>query len=388
MNISVLVGLKNNLEYTKLFHRLFRRLYPEVELCFVSYGSTDGTHEWLSSHKDPYLRTYSSDESKTFSDTYNKCVEISTKDNVVFLHNDIVVCEGFLENIHKHLQVDTVVSYTTIEPPIFNDHQRPGKIIRDFGYDFWNYKPGPLDTFVKEQQSLNENSTTPGITFFMALSKSLFNTLEGFDNLFNPMFCEDDDFIRRLNLLGVTQITSLDALCYHFVSKTSRFSPEFKDTTEIIEQRSNINFMRKWRSFPHYKNSNIYDIALIIENCKEEVIGSFEPFFSTLYVDCDIEPYIVKHQPYTKFDLRKRVKRIEEFNYNHDMDIRLNLDSRDFKESGTLLQNIAAIIDKTGEVEPGTYGLHGNILLHIKEFRTFTKELITLNSIYYKNKLL
>ena len=46
-NISLLVGLKNNLDYNKHFYDTTRELYPNVELCFVSYGSTDGTHEWL-----------------------------------------------------------------------------------------------------------------------------------------------------------------------------------------------------------------------------------------------------------------------------------------------------------------------------------------------------
>jgi hypothetical protein len=26
-----------------------RKLYPKVEICFASYGSTDGTNEWLTS---------------------------------------------------------------------------------------------------------------------------------------------------------------------------------------------------------------------------------------------------------------------------------------------------------------------------------------------------
>ena len=51
-NISLLVGLKNNLDYNKHFYSTTRELYPEVEICFVSYGSTDGTHEWLNSLND------------------------------------------------------------------------------------------------------------------------------------------------------------------------------------------------------------------------------------------------------------------------------------------------------------------------------------------------
>jgi hypothetical protein len=47
MNISLIVALRNNLDYNKHFYSTTRLLYPNVEICFSSYGSTDGTHEWL-----------------------------------------------------------------------------------------------------------------------------------------------------------------------------------------------------------------------------------------------------------------------------------------------------------------------------------------------------
>ena len=57
------------------------------------------------------------------------------------------------------------------------------------------------------------------------------------------MFCEDDDLIKRFKLLGLELITSLDAICYHFVSKTSRFSDEYQNKTQQIEMNSNKNFI-------------------------------------------------------------------------------------------------------------------------------------------------
>jgi GT2 family glycosyltransferase len=114
MNISLLVGLRNNLDYNKHFYETTRKLYPDVEICFVSYGSTDGTHEWLDSINDENLIYYYSEEDKTFSDTFNKCAISATKEYILFCHNDIVVCNGFLENLQKHCGDRKVVSYTTI----------------------------------------------------------------------------------------------------------------------------------------------------------------------------------------------------------------------------------------------------------------------------------
>ena len=58
-NISLLVAIKNNLEYTQYFYKTTRQLYPEVEVCFSSHNSTDGTDEWLESIKnDPCTKIF------------------------------------------------------------------------------------------------------------------------------------------------------------------------------------------------------------------------------------------------------------------------------------------------------------------------------------------
>jgi glycosyltransferase involved in cell wall biosynthesis len=100
-NISLLVGLKNNLDYNKHFYSTTRSLYPDVEICFVSYGSTDGTHEWLNSLQDDNINYFYSDENKTFSDTFNKATKLATKEYVAYLHNDIVLTPGFSREFRK-----------------------------------------------------------------------------------------------------------------------------------------------------------------------------------------------------------------------------------------------------------------------------------------------
>ena len=114
MNISLLVAVKNNLDYTQHFYKTTRLIYPEVEICFSSYNSTDGTHEWLDSLNDPFVKIFHSNEYGNFSDNYNKAASLATKDYIVFIHNDIVLAPGFLENIEKHVNLNSIVSYTTI----------------------------------------------------------------------------------------------------------------------------------------------------------------------------------------------------------------------------------------------------------------------------------
>jgi GT2 family glycosyltransferase len=356
--ISLLVGLKNNIDYNKHFYKTTRELYPEIEICFVSYGSTDGTHEWLDSLNDTNLKYFYSCESKTFSDTFNKATELATKEYVAYLHNDIVLVPGFIENIQKHLGENNVVSYTTIEPPIFADHERPGKIIQDFGITLESFNKKDLFEFVNYKQQEFQDQTEPGITFFMCLSRKVLLEIGGLDNLFNPMFCEDDDLIFRLKLKGMNLITSLDAICYHFVSKTSRFSEDYQNKTQQIEKNSNRNFIRKWGS----RNPDAkYNIAYVVHNCQLTALETLELFCDRIYVTENFNvgrmwDYVELEQENTTFDLSKRVLTIKNNDPILENDIVVEFDLLKFSpESFNILQQLPQILKESGE--PGTFEL-------------------------------
>lgn len=330
-NLSLLVGLKNNLSYSKSFYFTTRALYPDVEIVFTSYGSTDQTDEWLQSINDKNLIYFHSSESKTFADTYNKCTQLATKKYVVFAHNDMVLTPCFLENIEKHVSENHVINYTTIEPPIFSDNMRPGKIVKDFGPDPDNLMLDALYSFSKEIQQINEGLLRPeeDVSFFLCAEKALLLSIGGLDPLFNPMFCEDDDLVLRLKLSGAKFFTCLDAICYHFVSKTSRFSKEYEKLTTQIEANSNRNFIRKWG----FRNTSAFkkklNIGLIVKNGDASVLARLEPLSTNIYIDCEIKTYIEKEQPKTLFDLSSRIKPLNSIKGN---DILVVVDAKNLNE--------------------------------------------------------
>ena len=307
-NISLLVGLKNNLDYNKHFYETTRELYPDVEICFVSYGSTDGTHEWLQALKDPYVRFEHSSQQKTFSDTFNTAAELASSDYVAYLHNDIVLGPGFLENLEKHITPNRVVSYTTIEPPIFGDHTRPGKLIFDFGTTLETFSKDLFREYCEIEQHRYVDQTEPGITFFMCMPRKALLDIGGLDPLYNPMFCEDDDLIRRWKMYGMECFTALDAMCYHFVSKTSRFSEEYEKRTQAIELASNRNYIRKWGT---KSDAPKYNIAFVVKQCTLHMLEVLEPWCDRIYIEDEMQvittAYLEKEQPNTAFDLTKRV---------------------------------------------------------------------------------
>lgn len=372
-NISLLVGLKNNLDYNKHFYETTRQLYPDVEICFVSYGSTDGTHEWLESLTDDNLKYFYSTENKTFSDTFNKAAELATKDYVAYLHNDIVLAPGFLENLEKHVGTNNVVSYTTIEPPIFAGHERPGKLIYDLGTDLDTFDIKKLYKFVDSKQSEYHGKTEPGITFFMCMPRIKLLDIGGMDNLFNPMFCEDDDLIRRWKMLGMNCFTALDAICYHFVSKTSRFSEEYQTRTQQIELASNRNYIRKWGT---KSNAPKYDIGFRVLKCNSEFLEFLEPWCSNILIDDEMQVitshYIDKEQKNTLYELEERVKSTPFESLNNEIIVtidRSTFTQQDFQ----IIQQLSEIIKDSGEI--GEFQL-GNLKITINSLTTYEQELI------------
>lgn len=375
--ISLLVGLKNNLDYNKHFYETTRKIYPNVEICFVSYGSTDGTHEWLDELEDENIKYFYSKESKTFSETFNKAAEIATKKYVAYLHNDIVLTPGFLENLEKHLSESNVVSYTTIEPPIFAGHERPGKIIKDFGLSLENFNFELLNEFSRNRQKFDVDKTEPGITFFMCMPRQKLLEIGGMDSLYNPMFCEDDDLIRRWKMLGMNCFTSLDSICYHFVSKTSRFSDEYLNISKEIELHSNRNYIRKWGS---RSDAPKYSKSLILTNTNSNILYHLEPWFDRVYVDeVLIEKYINREQINTSFELSQKILP-NQINISDDIVVRLDCNSIN-QETFNLIQKLSEIIKDSGEI--GTFKL-GNLTIEVNSLQEYQNDLIFINNNQHK----
>ena len=127
MNISFILAVYNKLELTKECYKNLRKVYPKAPLVISSGGSSDGTKEWLESLNDENLSLFHDDDRLTFSETYNAGIDLVDTEKLVLIHNDMVIGKGFLENLDRLLDENpnTLLSYTTIEPPIFEGHKRP-----------------------------------------------------------------------------------------------------------------------------------------------------------------------------------------------------------------------------------------------------------------------
>ena len=364
MNITFVLAVYNKLILTQACYNRLRQIYPTAPLVISSGGSSDGTKEWLESIEDENISFFHDDDRLAFSETYNAGIDLVDTEKIVLIHNDMVIVEGFLEAIDRLLTPDMVLSYTTIEPPIFSGHQRPGKVILDLGSGFEDFNYESFDDYVK---SNNQSDTLhDGAVFFMSAYKDVFVKLNGFDGKsFRPCFCEDDDFLIRAKLAGFELKTCDSAMTYHFVSQTSRFSDEMKDVRHNIELASNRNFVRKWgipiMTFSEMKYWLIDDFSynrftMGLKTSFTDYLFLFEPFFDKINIGLIPTEYITMEQNNSTYDLSSK---FEDFD---SVDVVITDAGQLVPEDVQLLFTLRLSLP---QYEPGEYQV-GNLKITIK----------------------
>lgn len=367
MDITFVLSVYNKLDLTKNCYNRIREIYPKIPLVISSGGSNDGTKEWLSemSDIDDYLTIFHDDDRLTFSDTYNTGIKLVDTDKLVLIHNDMVIGEGFLESIERLLKPNMVLSYTTIEPPIFKGHQRPGKVLLDLGSSFLDFNMSDFNTYVS--QNKYNDTLHDGAVFFMSGYKDMFYDVGGFDGFsFNPCFCEDDDFLIRAKLKGYDLKTCDSAITYHFVSQTSRFSDEMKNDRQRIEIFSNRNFIRKWgipisafNELRYWEDSIFkyptFTMGLITRN--KNKLFEIEPFFDKIDLGEIPLDYIENEQKNTRYDLRTK------FTLTDTVDVVI-IEKEPFTNEDII--NLQKLKLSIPYYEPGEYHI-GNMLIEIKK---------------------
>ena len=170
-------------------------------------------------------------------------------------------------------------------------------------------------------------------------------------------------------------IQSRDALCYHMTCRGHRWNEgvgiENADYKETMD-KGRREFLRKWGewiqndSYQYPIINPKYNKGLVIENCNDQFIEMLEPWFDTLYVDCDYEPYIQKEQKRTVTDLLDRLKPYDNEKQN---DIIVKIDTQKFTQQDYVYINqLSAIIQDSGKI--GEFEL-GNLKISIMRIEEY-----------------
>lgn len=219
----------------------------------------------------------------------------ATKDVVIYLQSDMVVCPDFDKYFLRALgnNKNRVVSAARIEPPLHPPS--PEKIVKDFGLNPTDFKYKEFCKFTrdlqKEKRSLMDGHFAP----FGSFKSTYFDIMGGFDTQFRCSR-EDSDFIIRLKASNVETLQTWDASVYHYTCISSRGTDWHKDDSQAeiknqwqlyADQEELKRFIRKWGYFGHDYRPK-YDVTLFIDINTAPNLGllsSIEPHFNKVIIN-------------------------------------------------------------------------------------------------------
>ena len=219
----------------------------------------------------------------------------ATKDVVIYLQSDMVVCPDFDKHFLKALDnnKNRVISAARIEPPLHPPS--PEKIVKDFGLNPTDFKYKEFCKFTKDLQKEKRPLMDGHFAPFGSFKSTYFDIMGGFDTQFRCSR-EDSDFIIRLKAGNVETLQTWDASVYHYTCVSSRGTDWYKDDSQAeiknqwqsyADQEELKRFIRKWGYFGHDYRPK-YDVTLFIDINKAPNLGllaSIEPYFSKVIIN-------------------------------------------------------------------------------------------------------
>lgn len=380
--ITFCIPSKTNLRYLKTCIPSIREnaYRKDHDIIIFVDSDEDGTVEWLEQVKDQYNLTYYvnpelGERLYGIGKAYDYCIEKSTTDVFMIFHADMMLGKNADLNAFNHLREKTVVCATRIEPPI---HPNAGEKIQiDFGMWPEEWKEKEFNLYVESQ--LNETKITNGVFAPWMMYKDEFLVLGGHDSIMHSCR-EDSDIFNRMELAGFIFIQPWNSLVYHLTGRGAGSFGGDEERHRLWKQdmdNSTKEFIRKWGS--NVKHTDLmkpivtpkYNIGFIIDNCIPQLLEILEPWCANIYVDCEIESYIIKEQLNTKFNLKDRIKLYSEDKLNN---ILIKFDARQLNQNNfQLLQQLPEIIQESGNI--GEFELDIFTVV-IKDLKTYERDLI------------
>ena len=377
MRHTVIVPSYNTLEHTKNTYESLLKYGGDVDIIIIDDASNDGTDEWLQSLDNNNLTAIIDKDRKGHTYWYDEGMRRAKTDIVSILHSDMVIGPGYFENMLKHVERGKVVCATRIEPPIHPEGKE--KVVRNFGMEANEFMWEAFENFVTKESFTYKDKTTRGIFAPWMLYKEDHFKVGGHDQRFAPYGYEDSDIFNKWILGGLEMIQSRDALCYHMTCRGHRWNEgvgiENADYKETMD-RCRREYLRKWGEWiqnNEYQYPIInpkYNKGLIIRNCNPQLIEALEPWFDTLYVDCDYLDYVENEGKRTVTNLFNRIKPYDNEKQN---DILISIDAFNFTQQDyTYITQLAAILKDSGAT--GEFKL-GNLQISIIQLKEYTDHL-------------
>ena len=290
---SVIIPCWNQQEFTrKCIPALFRQTGPNWELIVINNGSTDGTGDYLAGVQDVSpvpVTVIANATNRGFPAAINQGLQYARGEYLVLLNNDVVVTDGWLDQLVALTLVDIDRAdasrsipksksedrnYTVSRPKRWRGvtviHLLPDGESEEEGARHEGGKVGlvgPMSNYAAPPQ-LVENVpyhdlddmrdfarqwreehrgkwfTVPKLSGFCLLMKrAVYDAVGGLDERFGLGFFDDDDLALRARQAGFELAVAHDLFVHHFGSRT--FVGNGIDANQLLEENA-ARFAAKW----------------------------------------------------------------------------------------------------------------------------------------------
>jgi len=289
---------KNEINHIRLLFQSLEKNLSTTEHEIIVFVDSDNqnTTEWLISQKGVFPNLKILKNKLPIPIGYqlniNHMFYLAKNDIVSYIQSDMVICKNYDLEILKHIEPNTIICSTRIEPPL---HPSSGeKITYDFGLNPLNFN---LEEFTKYAETQKTNKKTEFFFAPFSMYKDVWNSIGGHNSIFRRSR-EDTDILTRLVLNDIKIVQIWNAIVYHFTCTSSRGPDWFNKNNEESQHRLNLQnladqielgrFFRNWGYMEHStKKRKYYEISAKIKGniSNLEKFYYIERFFNKVYVD-------------------------------------------------------------------------------------------------------
>ncbi|WP_161477160.1 glycosyltransferase [Bacillus subtilis] len=236
---SIIVLTYNQLALTKqCLESIWKHTNNDcIEVIVIDNGSHDGTRDYLKQITS--IKAIFNKMNEGFAKACNQGLEVASGDNILFLNNDTVVTNQWLEPMIKLLYQDDKIGMVG---PVSNYVSGPQQV----PVNYTNVEE--IEDFSRLyclQQRGRSKAVLRLVGFCLLVKKKVLDQVGGFDERFVGGSFEDDDLSLRVLQAGYQLKIALDSFVHHHGHATFTGNPDLSISQLYEENRQ--RFIDKWK---------------------------------------------------------------------------------------------------------------------------------------------
>jgi len=240
--VSVLILTFNNILISKIcLHSIYcNTAYPNFEVIVVDNASIDETPAWLKTFAKthPNLRLILNSDNLGFAGGNNQAAREAAGEYLIFLNNDTVVTQGWIERLLVQFQRDPGIG---LVGPVTNATGNEALIPVNYT------NPAEMEAFAFDRAiALSMRSfDIRMLAFYCVMArKDQYESLGGLDERYSVGMFEDDDLAVRYHEQGLRVVCAEDVFIHHFQGASFN-KLENKKYQKIFEENRK-KYEEKW----------------------------------------------------------------------------------------------------------------------------------------------